>query len=124
MTNQKIGLRALLQVPTINEMYGLIGGADFYHSAISMLKGLIEVANGRGLTPIVEEHTARLAFAQSMLELELRRTPIPTTVLDAEPQMRHDPETGQSYVISGGGPEGGGYAIELNPKGENRMVWR
>lgn len=121
-TNQRISLQALLQVPTINEMYGRIGGADFYRSAISVLKGLREVAEGRGLVSIVQEHTTRLAFAQSMLEKELRRKPIPITASDAEPGMWHDPETGQSYVVFGGGPQEGGYSIELREHGENRMV--
>lgn len=120
--NQRTGLQTLLQVPIINEMYGRIGGADFYRSAISVLKGFIEVAQGRGLTPIAEEHTARLAFAQSALERELARTPIPTSPLDAEPRMRHTADG--SFIVVGGGPDNGGYAIKLNEQGENSMVLR
>lgn len=122
--NQRFGLQALLQVPAISEFYGRVGGPDFYRSAISVLNGLIEVAEARGLVPIVQEHTTRLAFAQSMLEQELQRTPIPTTALDAEPRMWHDSEAGQSYVVVGRNHQEGGYAIELREEGENRMVRR
>ncbi len=120
--NKRVGLQSLLQVPTIREMYGRIGGADFYNSAIGVLKGLIEVANGRGITPIAAEHSARLAYAQSMLEMELARTPIQNTPSDAEPRMVH--RDGVSLAMVGGGPQEGGYAIELNPEGENRIVTR
>lgn len=122
---EKVGLHSLLQVPALSGMYGRLNSADFYHAAISVLKCLIEVAEGKGLTPIVQDHSQRLAVAQSLLEKELARTPIPVSPSDAEPTMRRDSETGRSYVLHGGGLAEGGYVIELSPDspdGENRMV--
>ncbi len=120
--NQRVGLQFLLQVPTINQMYGRLGGASFYQATVGVLHGLIEVAQAWGLTPIAQEHSARLAYAQSMLEMELARTPIPNTPLDAEPKMMH--RDGSSFIVVGGGPEAGGYSIELHEQGENRMIWK
>ena len=39
---------------------------------------------------------------------------------DAEPKMIWDPETGRGYIEVGGE---GGYSIELDPKGENKVYF-
>ena len=117
------GLQMLLQVPTIKEMYGRIGGREFYQVSIGVLQGLIEIAKSRGIAPIVQDHSNRLIIAQSFLEKELQRTPIPTTANDAEPRMEY--RDGQAYVVVGDGPGiNGGYSIELRENGENIMHYR
>ena len=115
-------LHMLLQVPTIKEMYGRISGPEFYHIAIGVLNGLIEIAKSRGIEPIVQDHSKRLVIAQSLLEKELRRTPIPSHPTDAEPRMEH--RDGQSYIVVGDGPDNGGYSVELRENGENRVHYR
>ncbi|MBI2144113.1 hypothetical protein HYU17_03090 [Candidatus Woesearchaeota archaeon] len=119
---ERAGLQALLWVPDIKEMWGRFGGAAFYEPAMDVLTRLRRVAETNGLTNLVRDYSQMLAVAQSLLEKERQRAPIPTTACDADSRMWHDPETGRHYITVGGGHLGGGYSIELVENGENRLV--
>ncbi len=98
--DDRMHLHMILQVDTVDEIYGRLGGADFYRAAIRVLERLRSKANALDLKEIAASHSARIAAAQSLLEKKLQIIPTPMTALDADSKPWYDPQTREVYTVA------------------------
>lgn len=116
------GLQVLLAVAAVKKLHGVFPLVNLLQYALQYARQKME--DGKKFPEIALVWASYAKIAEQLSVIERQRVPTQSSPLDVEPRMWHAPEIGKSYIVVGGGPQEGGYAIELSERGPNRMILR